>query len=258
MKSLFYVILWIGISLFTSQKSQAQFFEGVWEGELYQWKDTFEIVVELDQEGSKLKGVSHVDDRKGHEGEITLEGSTFENTVSYKDLKITKKKHKNPYFHWCLKDVKLTYTRLYGRDVLTGTWSGIWSGDSTTECPPGKILLRKRLDNRKLKAGKRIEVKNREIVVKVSDLRNPDGDSITLIFNNKIILTRHLLTKKPKVLKLKIDEKLKENTLILYAENLGKHPPNTAFITIIDGKNKRSFYMESDLSENDIVYLITK
>ncbi len=57
-----------------------------------------------------------------------------------------------------------------------------------------------------------------------------DGDTITVFFNNKMILSKQRLTDKPISIKIKLDPAIEDNELIMYADNLGTIPPNTALM----------------------------
>lgn len=45
------------------------------------------------------------------------------------------------------------------------------------------------------------------------------------------------------------------NEIILFAENLGKIPPNTSQLIIIDGTNTYRLIIESDLQKSAAIYL---
>ena len=47
-----------------------------------------------------------------------------------------------------------------------------------------------------------------------------DGDSITVFYNNKIVLSHKMLTTKAISLTLSLDENVKENIITMYADNL--------------------------------------
>ncbi|MEO7922232.1 MAG: PKD domain-containing protein [Chitinophagaceae bacterium] len=85
-----------------------------------------------------------------------------------------------------------------------------------------------------------------------------DGDSITLVFNNEVILTHQLLSSKPLNLSLKIDRGKDSNELMMYAENLGSIPPNTALMIITDGNNRYQVNVSSSKSLNGVVLFTFK
>ena len=92
-----------------------------------------------------------------------------------------------------------------------------------------------------------ITVNNPEITIYVFDNSTIDGDTMSLYFNNKWILDHFGVTKSKKPITLNLIENT-NNFLVLFANNLGKTPPNTAAIQFNDGKSERFFRLSSDLS----------
>lgn len=85
-----------------------------------------------------------------------------------------------------------------------------------------------------------------------------DGDTVTIIYNGSIIATQQLLTDKPLRFYLKLDKTRKKNELIMYAENLGSIPPNTAIMIIYDGEKRYEARMSSSNTKNGTVNFILK
>ncbi|MBX3239626.1 MAG: hypothetical protein KIT80_20250 [Chitinophagaceae bacterium] len=93
---------------------------------------------------------------------------------------------------------------------------------------------------------KTIEVPNyEEFRVDFYDNGEIDGDTITVYFNNKMILSRQRLTDKPLTIKVKLDPNLEDNELIMYADNLGAIPPNTALMVATIGGKRHEVYISS-------------
>lgn len=82
-----------------------------------------------------------------------------------------------------------------------------------------------------------------------------DGDSITLLFNGNIILTHQLLKARPITIGLRIEPD-KANDLVMYAENLGSIPPNTALLIIRDGDKRYEVNISSSKNSNGTVSFI--
>ena len=80
-----------------------------------------------------------------------------------------------------------------------------------------------------------------------------DGDSISVFYNGKIVLSNQMLTDKPISLTLSLDPDVTENVVTMYAENLGTIPPNTAVMIVTDGKRRYEVRMESDLKKSGSV-----
>ena len=85
-----------------------------------------------------------------------------------------------------------------------------------------------------------------------------DGDSISVFVNKQVVLTHQELAAKALTLYLKLDSALDVNEISMFAENLGKYPPNTALMVVTDGKNRYEVFMSSSLSENATIQLRRK
>ncbi|HEV7782402.1 MAG TPA: PKD domain-containing protein [Chitinophagaceae bacterium] len=103
-----------------------------------------------------------------------------------------------------------------------------------------------------------ITVDNDSLVVSLYDNGIIDGDSISLIYNNEVILSKQLLGTKPLTLYLTIDPQRSNNELVMYAENLGSIPPNTALMIITDGNNRYEVNVSSNKRSNGAVSFTRK
>lgn len=110
-----------------------------------------------------------------------------------------------------------------------------------TETNIPKIIL-----GRNVVSDLKIEVSTSEITISVFDNSTIDGDTMSLFFNGSWILDHFGVTKKKQPVVLKLVPNT-NNYLVLFANNLGKSPPNTAVIEFDDGKSKRLFRLSSDL-----------
>ncbi len=106
------------------------------------------------------------------------------------------------------------------------------------------------LNNRTVKTGKRVVINNETIDVLVWDDNAEDGDTISLFFNGEWILKEFGLKTKPHKLTITIDRNA-DNYLILYAHNEGLRPPNTAALTIQDGKSSKRIALSSGITYCD-------
>ncbi len=103
--------------------------------------------------------------------------------------------------------------------------------------------------NRNNKVVETIQLTSPEIKVDLYDNAEVDGDEVTLYFNGNKILTKYKLTDKPYSIKLKA-EKGQTNELVMFADNLGTVPPNTAYMRVsADGKIYQ-VRVDSDLKTN--------
>lgn len=76
-----------------------------------------------------------------------------------------------------------------------------------------------------------------------------DGDTVTVFYNDRVVLDQYRITDKAKVITLPID-KNSEQTLELFANNLGLIPPNTALVVIVAGNKRHELFASYDLKTN--------
>ena len=100
---------------------------------------------------------------------------------------------------------------------------------------------------------KTIAIKNQTFTVDFYDNGEIDGDSISVFFNGKLVLSHKMLSYKPITLTLTIDPDRAVNELVMYADNLGEIPPNTALMIVHDGDNRYEQRIESDLGRNGTI-----
>lgn len=117
-----------------------------------------------------------------------------------------------------------------------------------------KINKSKEVVKRQVVAEKECTVQHEKIILQVWDNNQEDGDIISLKLNDDWILTNFHL-KKEKV-SIPVELSRKNNQLLLFAENLGRIPPNTAAISIVDGLATKNIILNSDLHKSETVKLI--
>ena len=115
-----------------------------------------------------------------------------------------------------------------------------------TSAPP--LLKSRRKDIIKV-----IPIEQRTFKVDFYDNGEIDGDSISVIYNGKVILSNKKLTDKPLTLKLTIDDNESENIITMYADNLGSIPPNTALMVVTDGEKRYEVRITSDTEKSGSV-----
>lgn len=83
-----------------------------------------------------------------------------------------------------------------------------------------------------------IELDVPQFKVELYDNGQVDGDTVSLFFNNRLMVAQKRLSTTPISLDLVIDRSRPDNELVMYAENLGSIPPNTALM-VVTAKDKR-------------------
>lgn len=101
------------------------------------------------------------------------------------------------------------------------------------------------LEGRRITRQATVEVSKPSFTAYIWDANKEDGDVVSLQFNGVWILRDFTLknAKEPIRLELKPGG---DNRLILYAENMGRIPPNTCALTFHDGQKMRTLSLVSD------------
>ncbi len=105
---------------------------------------------------------------------------------------------------------------------------------------------------------KTIEVENVSVKVSLYDNGEIDGDSISLFYNDKLLLSHQRLSDKPITLNINVEKNESVNELVMYAENLGSIPPNTALMVVYDGTKRYEVRITSDLQKNGTIRFVHK
>jgi len=77
-----------------------------------------------------------------------------------------------------------------------------------------------------------------------------DGDSVSLYLNNELLVAHVRLTAEAKTLIIPIDKSLPVNKLMLFAENLGRLPPNTALMEVTIHGKTYDLFLSTDFKRN--------
>ncbi|MCP9750629.1 hypothetical protein [Ferruginibacter sp. HRS2-29] len=105
---------------------------------------------------------------------------------------------------------------------------------------------------------KTLEVENDVVKVELYDNGEVDGDSISLYYNNELLLGKKRLTTKPITLNLTVPAGSNVNELVMFAENLGTIPPNTALMVVTDGTKRYEVRITSDLQKSGTIRFVHK
>jgi len=149
--------------------------------------------------------------------------------------------------------------RIYNRALSKTEVEAICAEESqpavleTKKPEPVKQVITAPLEKRENELVKQIIVDHDSVSVSLYDNGEIDGDSVTLIYNSTIITTHQRLTDKPITFVLKVEAGNKRNELVMYAENLGSIPPNTALMVITDGTKRYEVNVSSSKNRNGVV-----
>ena len=119
--------------------------------------------------------------------------------------------------------------------------------------PIENIVVKKNNSDRQLDVQNEIEVSSDSIQVDFYDNGEVDGDSISVFFNGQLLGANLRLSTKAIHLNIKLDSTRSENTLSMFANNLGFIPPNTALMLIYDGKKRYEVRLMSNMEKSGAI-----
>jgi len=123
---------------------------------------------------------------------------------------------------------------------------------------PTPVISNPNFENRGSDVLKTIEIKGEEFTVALYDNGAVDGDSISLFYNGKLILSHQMLSEKAITLTLDATTEYAVNELTMYADNLGTIPPNTALMVVTDGDERYEVRISSDLKKSGTIRFVHK
>lgn len=123
---------------------------------------------------------------------------------------------------------------------------------------PKQTSLPPDLTARKNKELGSIDIKSNELRGILYDNGVFDRDTVTIILNKTVVFSGQEVNTKGKSFKIDIDTTLDVNELIMYAENEGSIPPNTALLILYDGDVRHEINLLSTLSTNGTIRLRRK
>ena len=207
-----------------------------------------------------------------------IQGVYFKEDKSFQlhETQIIYTKSEAPINSFCYIRMNLKQKNRFTKKLLEGNFTGNFLDSS--ECAKGKILLaeksiiekkikkiekkiEKKLDKDEiietkiLKDGDNLNInwKAKYLTIKIWDSNQEDGDKINLEINSDVILDNYETKNKAKKIKYKLNEG--QNKVIIKATSLGKSPPNTSRIELIDKNKKYPILTQLDLNKSIIVYI---
>jgi hypothetical protein len=108
---------------------------------------------------------------------------------------------------------------------------------------------------RKQIVSKQIDVASDSVRLSFYDNAEVDGDSISVFLNGKLVVAHQGLTERAFNVYVQLDSSLEYNEVSMFAENLGKYPPNTALMVISDGEKRYETFLSSDFKGNATIRL---
>jgi hypothetical protein len=116
----------------------------------------------------------------------------------------------------------------------------------------------KEFTSRKTILQQEILVNSDSLRISFYDNGDIDGDSISVFMNGQPVLSKKEIDVKGLNMYIMLDKSKEVNELSMFAENLGKYPPNTALMVVYDGEKRHEIYLSSSLTQNASVRLRRK
>jgi hypothetical protein len=115
------------------------------------------------------------------------------------------------------------------------------------------LRINEEFKKRKLVLGKEIEVLSDSVRLSFYDNAEIDGDSISVFLNSNLLMAHQELKEQAFNIYVKLDSTRDINEVSMFAENLGKYPPNTALMVVNDGFKRYEIFLSSDFKGNATV-----
>ncbi|MGE5106980.1 MAG: hypothetical protein ACM3H8_05520 [Sphingobacteriales bacterium] len=125
----------------------------------------------------------------------------------------------------------------------------------TTSLSNAKIEVQTKLKARENIVTDKVSLDTGEVVVEFYDNGTIDGDIITVIHNNTIALSNATLSDKPLRFNFNINSQNPHHEIVMYAENQGTVPPNTALMIITYGNQRKQVFLSADDKKSAVVIL---
>ena len=207
-----------------------------------------------------------------------IQGVYFKEDKSFQlqETQIIYTKSEAPINSFCYLRMNLKQKNRFTKKLLEGNFTGNFLDSS--ECAKGKILLAEKsiiekkikkiekkiekklekkeiIDTKILKDGDNLNIdwKAKYLTIKIWDSNQEDGDKINLEINSDVILNNYETKNKAKKIKYKLNKG--KNKIIIEATSLGKSPPNTSRIELIDKNKKYPILTQLDLNKSITIYI---
>ena len=121
--------------------------------------------------------------------------------------------------------------------------------------PPTIKIIPPGFEKRSNEVLRTVTVENATVKIELYDNGEVDGDSISLFYNGNVLLAHKRLSETPILLEIPVSSN-EINELVMYADNLGTLPPNTALMIVRDGKKRYEVRITSDLKRSGAIRFI--
>jgi len=107
------------------------------------------------------------------------------------------------------------------------------------------------VEKRKSETIQTVEFKSDSLLLSLYDNGEIDGDTVSVLINGEVVMPQQGLKASAIKKTIYITPAMKDSfNMVLYAENLGKYPPNTGLIIVHDGDDTYQVRFSADLQKN--------
>lgn len=106
------------------------------------------------------------------------------------------------------------------------------------------------IEGRKSEFSQVVNFKADSLELSLYDNGEIDGDTVSVFMNGEVIMAKQGLKSKAIKKTIYITQANEEFTLVMFAENLGKYPPNTGLLVVHDGEDVYNLRFSSDLQKS--------
>ena len=234
--------------------------------------------LDLIEKDGKLSGYSITNHNTKNETKSEVQGVYIKNDKSFQlqETQIIYTKSEAPINSFCYIRMNLKLKNRFTKKRLEGNFYGNFL--DSIECAKGKVLLAEKsviekkikkiekiiekklekeeiIETKILKDGDNLNIdwKAKYLTIKIWDSNQEDGDKINLEINSDIILDNYETKNKAKKIKYKLNKG--KNKVTIEASSLGKSPPNTSRIELIDKNKKYPIITQLDLNKSITIYI---
>jgi hypothetical protein len=143
----------------------------------------------------------------------------------------------------CIKTYELVYSKKGNEETLSGNWGG-YINETGADCGTGFITL-SRIRESAFKDVPEIEVDTGRIRLDFYDNAEIDGDSISVLVNERTVVSHQRLSARPITVFVKVDLQNTFQEIEMVADNLGTIPPNTAILIVTAGEKRYQLMLTS-------------
>ncbi len=266
--------IFLSVSLF-AQEQEDYSFEGMWRGLLSQSDKSlmYDVVLKVYYEtDTTLFGTAKIVSRTGSFAEFYVEGTHDSNHIAFEDITLMKEHGGTVGSPWCIKEYLAKVYIENDKWVMSGTWENHNSAMITNKvfsgkeyCKPGKFHLTKvkgyanqsmksddkvrYFQGRLVDVQKTFEVETDSVTLFVIDNNQLDNDTVTIFYDKTLMVKQHGLTYEPLEIVIPVPEG-REHLMVIYANNVGSIPPNTAAIYFYEYGVRKEVAIRSDTSNN--------